>query len=137
MRSPGLNNRDNSLHFRLRIIPIMFIAQGVFRALILSVGILFIAASILNLTQIPEYYSPGMIFIATAGGILYGSWYAGKNAGNRGWLNGGLVGIIYSLLVLVVGMLVFDKVGIEINLLSKFFLGAVLGAAGGMWGVNS
>lgn len=67
---------------------------------------------------------------------LIGSFVSGRRAGSKGWYHGGLMGLVYSIIVLVVGFLSFDR-GADWTLL-LFAAGAfVVGAAGGIMGVNT
>ncbi|MFX3646996.1 MAG: TIGR04086 family membrane protein [Paenibacillus sp.] len=68
--------------------------------------------------------------------LLVGGFVAGKRSGEKGWYYGGITGIVYGLLVLLIGFLALDasfnwKDGLQ--LLSAFFISAL----GGMFGVNT
>ncbi|HZK17701.1 MAG TPA: TIGR04086 family membrane protein [Clostridia bacterium] len=70
-------------------------------------------------------------FISVAvGGII-----SGNIARFQGWLHGGLVGVVYSLLLLVLAVVLVMQ---EINLvlLGRMLLFVLLGAGGGVLGVN-
>lgn len=61
---------------------------------------------------------------------------SGKRAETRGWYHGGLVGIVYFILIFLVGFLAFDA---GLNLQSLQLLGILFasGALGGVLGVNT
>lgn len=68
--------------------------------------------------------------------VLTGSFVSGRKAGRKGWYYGGLLGVLFGLIVLAVGFLSFDR-GLDWNTLS-FLAGAFLaGAFGGILGVNA
>lgn len=66
---------------------------------------------------------------------LAGGWSAGKKAGSRGWYQGCLTGLLYALIILVVGFLALDNAW---KLPDLLWIGAAAaaGSFGGMFGVN-
>jgi putative membrane protein (TIGR04086 family) len=68
--------------------------------------------------------------------LFVGGWVAGKRAGSRGWYYGGLLAIVYSLIIFIVGFLAFDT-GLNLQSLQLLGLSFVAGALGGMLGVNT
>ena len=115
---------------------IKILLKAVALALILSVVLLFIAALIFYFTALSEKITPYLVFGVSLVAIITGSSYAGKQIGTRGWLYGGIVGLIYVIAMLATGIFVRDSVAVNLNLITKLFLGFVFGAIGGMWGVN-
>lgn len=68
--------------------------------------------------------------------IIIGSFASGRKSGSRGWYYGALLGLVYSIIVLIVGFLSFDK-GFDLSVLT-FAAGAMLaGIIGGIAGVNT
>ena len=110
--------------------------KGLAIALALSVVLLFIAALVFYFTAVPEKITPYLVFAVSLVAILAGSSFAGKRIGTRGWLHGGVVGLLYVILMLVIGLFFRETVAFSGNLVTKLFLGFVFGAVGGMWGVN-
>ena len=115
---------------------IKILLKAIALALILSVVLLFIAALVFYFTAVSEKITPYLVFGVSLVAIITGSSFAGKHIGTRGWLYGGIVGLIYVALMLITGLFVRDSIAISLNLFTKLFLGFVFGAAGGMWGVN-
>lgn len=115
----------------------MVLLKGTILALVLSVVLIFIAALVLYFTALPERTAPYLVFGISLAAILVGSSFAGKRIGTRGWLNGGIVGLLYVVLMLAAGLLLLKDLAVGWNFITKLFLGFAFGAAGGMWGVNS
>ncbi len=115
----------------------LVLTSGVLVALLVSVLLLIIISALLFFTPFPEKYMPAAVFLASLAGILLGSCKTGKTLGVKGWLNGGLVGVLYVLVVVILGGFYLEGFLPGLSLFSKLFLGFVLGAVGGMWGVNS
>ncbi|OYD09902.1 TIGR04086 family membrane protein [Paludifilum halophilum] len=95
-----------------------------------------ITALILRFTSVPESSMP--YFTSTVNGIalLTGGWMSGRRAEQRGWLYGGLTGILYVGIVFVVGFLAFDT-AIRVQPVLLTLCAAGLGAIGGIFGVNT
>ncbi|CDN42433.1 MULTISPECIES: TIGR04086 family membrane protein [Paenibacillus] len=66
---------------------------------------------------------------------LCGGFTSGKRSGAKGWYHGGLLGLVYGLLVLVIGFLAADA-GMSSKTGILFLIVALAGAFGGMIGVN-
>jgi len=68
--------------------------------------------------------------------VLTGGVAAGRHSLRKGWMNGGLVGILYALIIFLVGFLGFDA-DASLQTLILFALCAVASAVGGIFGVNT
>ena len=110
--------------------------KGVLLALIFSLIMLLVIALALYLTELPEKAGSYMVYAVSIAAILWGSAYAARRIGTRGWLNGGMIGLIYVLIMLGGGLIIGDDMAVSWSLAIKLFLGFVFGAIGGMWGVN-
>jgi putative membrane protein (TIGR04086 family) len=67
--------------------------------------------------------------------ILIGGLVSGKRAQSKGWYHGGILGLIYSVIVVMIGFLAFDA-GFQKETAVLITLCFLLGALGGMFGVN-
>ncbi|WP_025692368.1 TIGR04086 family membrane protein [Paenibacillus zanthoxyli] len=67
--------------------------------------------------------------------VAFGGWTAGKRAIRKGWYQGSLTGGFYGIIVLVIGFLALDSPLKAVDLL-WIAAAAVIGALGGMFGVN-
>ena len=110
--------------------------KGVLLALIFSLGALLIIALALYLTALQEKIASYMVYGVSIVAILWGSAFAARRIGTRGWLNGGIVGVIYILIMLGGGLIFAGDSALGWSLAVKIFLGFIFGAIGGMWGVN-
>ncbi len=113
------------------------VARGVLLALIISLMLLLLASLVLHWTAVPEKISPYLVFGISLLAILAGSRFTGRRIGYRGWFHGGMVGLLYVLLLLVLSAFLIPDFSFNILVLTKVFLGFAFGAAGGMWGVNA
>ncbi len=70
------------------------------------------------------------IFSAIVGGMV-----SGKRAGKKGWYHGGLTGAFYTLIILLISFLALDN-SLHLGNILWIGLAFVIGAIGGMFGVN-
>ena len=99
-------------------------------------GICTIVLSLmLWLSSFQEQSLSAAAFVIHGVAVFTGGFTAGRNSLRKGWLNGGMVGLMYTLIIILVGFLGFDS---SLNLQSLLLLGICLaaGAVGGMLGVN-
>lgn len=115
------------------------VATPIFRGLLYMILILLIGsiitALILQFTAVSESSLPYFTYAIHLIGTLVGGFAAGKNAEGRGWIYGGVTGLIYALLLSLVAFLAFDQgfTGRTLAMMAGAFGG---GAIGGIFGVN-
>jgi putative membrane protein (TIGR04086 family) len=103
-------------------------------ALVLTGALL--TALLLSYTNVRESSLPYFTYAINVIGLLLGGFVTGRRCGNKGWYYGGLTGLSYFLLVLLIGFLGFDvpmQLMTLLYLLGAFFISAV----GGIFGVNA
>ncbi len=133
-----MNHRpvNNKVTNPLRDSAWMISLKGVLLALLFSLIALLLIALALYLTELPEKIALYLVYAISIAAILWGSSYATRRIGARGWLNGGIIGLAYVLLMLGGGFIILDDMSLGWTLAVKLFIGFILGAMGGMWGVN-
>lgn len=101
----------------------------------MTIGTLLTSLFLL-LTSTPESSLHTLTTIIHAVSLFIGGWVSGKRGASRGWYHGGMVGIVYFILIFLVGFLAFDA---GLNLQSLQLLGILFasGALGGILGVNT
>lgn len=67
--------------------------------------------------------------------ILLGGFQAGRAALSRGWLQGLLVGFVYSTIILIWALLIMN-ISITLPVMLRYCITIVAGTLGGMLGVN-
>jgi putative membrane protein (TIGR04086 family) len=111
-----------------------FLAGLVYTAMWLIVGVLA-ASLLLLLTDMQESDLTMYSFIIHGVAIFLGGMVSGKRAGNKGWYHGGLLGLLYGLIVAIIGFLAFDA-GIKAQTPVLVTFCFLLGSLGGILGVN-
>jgi putative membrane protein (TIGR04086 family) len=115
----------------------LLVARGLLVALLLSFIFLALYTLLLYLSPLSEAYVPYLIYGGTLLSILLGSRYVGKRTAEKGWLRGGLTGLIYVLTLMLLCFLFNVSIESGINILTKLFLGFAFGSLGGILGINS
>lgn len=94
-----------------------------------------LTALLLAFTDLHESSLPYFTYVINAVALLAGGMVTGRRCGNKGWYYGGLTGLFYFLLVMLIGFLGFNAPFRLVTLL--YLVGAfVLAAIGGVIGVN-
>ncbi|WP_028561830.1 TIGR04086 family membrane protein [Paenibacillus pinihumi] len=95
-----------------------------------------ILSMLLYFSSMQETSLPNYTYIVHGICGLFGGVVAGRRSARRGWYHGGLTGLIYGLVVLLIGFLSLDQ---SFNGHNAVVLALCLlaGAIGGMTGVNT
>lgn len=117
-------------------VPIL-IFRGLMVALLYSFIFLVIFTVVVYFSPLSEVFVPYFIIGGTLLSILLGSIYVGKRTEEKGWLRGGLTGLVYVLTLLILCFIFQVNIEPGINIFSKFFLGFFFGTLGGILGINS
>ncbi|AGB40720.1 putative membrane protein, TIGR04086 family/integral membrane protein, TIGR04097 family [Halobacteroides halobius DSM 5150] len=112
---------------------------GVFRGLIISIALLLISNLILGIvtsyTSIAISLTSRWITIFHYIAIFIGGAIAAYSAENNGWLNGGLVGLIYMVAIVLLGLLWYPF-NLSLLLALKILIAFIVSALGGIIGIN-
>ena len=111
------------------------IVLGALVGIVTTAVLLFISAVVLCFTPVPDTAVELMSVVATVIGLLTGGAFSSARAENRGWLNGGIAGFFYILILCMISLFVLGNPGI-VKLLITVVIGFVTGATGGIAGIN-
>jgi len=115
--------------------------RALIAGIIACAALAMIAAAILGLimyrTLLPEAMLPSIMGAVNLVALICGGYFAGRKAENAGWLNGGLAGLLYTALLLVLGMFFFPGPTAAWTAVRRLLVGFVLGGLGGTVGVNT
>ncbi|BBH19284.1 hypothetical protein Back11_06290 [Paenibacillus baekrokdamisoli] len=106
-----------------------------YAAIWLAVGALLLSA-LLRFGSMQESELPLYSMLVHGLSALAGGYIAGKRSGTKGWYYGGLLGVVYGLLVLLVSFLA-SNTGISGRTLAMLGETLLAGAFGGIVGVNA
>ncbi|HHW56360.1 MAG TPA: TIGR04086 family membrane protein [Clostridia bacterium] len=112
------------------------ILTGVLIAYIITLSFFIIYAILLTFTPLSELTLPTLTLLITIIGIVLSGALSARHTTSKGWLNGGIAGILYITIMLVLGAFFIKELGATSFWLVKYMWGAILGALGGMIGIN-
>ena len=112
------------------------IFKGVGISFVVTLVTLLIFSLVLTYTSVGESTISPVIIVITAISILFGSSISTKSIKKNGMVNGGVVGLIYLLIIYLISSILNWKFGLNLQSLAMIILGIVFGILGGIIGVN-
>jgi len=103
---------------------------------ILAVVAIFLVIGIYGFYTSSDIASLGTLALSgTLLAIACGGFNAGNKAGRRGLINGGLVGVVFAVIVIMIGVGNGPRAAITMTSLKRIILSIIAGCIGGMFGV--
>lgn len=115
---------------------IIYMLKGLIFSMGITMLLLFILSLILLYTPLKESNIPLFNTIIMIISITIGSIYVSISIGENGWINGGILGILYFLILVLLNYLFFKPFLIDMYLVGKLILSLVIGIIGGIIGIN-
>lgn len=112
------------------------ITKGIGIAFLSTIILLLIFSSVLTYSNVSENTIPVVIMIITAISILLGSSIGNSKIKKNGILNGGVIGVIYILILYFTSSILNWKFALSIKSLIMIILCIIFGIIGGIIGVN-
>ncbi|MBL0387478.1 TIGR04086 family membrane protein [Tumebacillus sp. ITR2] len=113
--------------------PVLYGLVAAFGTAIISI---LITTLLMGWTSIAEARLSGITYVLNMVAVVVGSLFAARQAGTRGWYYGALTGLSYAVLITLLGLLMVDGPLFNLNNLFQTVLMGLIGAFGGMIGVN-
>lgn len=112
------------------------VLKGILAAYIITIPAFMLFALILSNTDFPQKLVSPAVIITTIISVLTAGSVSTKGVRNKGWLNGGIVGFIYMLVLYMISSLVFKDFAINKYVITMSLIGILTGAIGGIVGIN-
>ncbi|MCK8817992.1 TIGR04086 family membrane protein [Natroniella sulfidigena] len=112
------------------------ILRGLIVSLIILLSSSIFLGVIISLTNITSNSVNTILFALNYLALFVGGVAASYSAQNNGWLNGGLVGVIYMAVIILLGSL-WTPITISLGLVTRVAIGFAVSALGGMIGINA
>lgn len=109
---------------------------GLMRGYIVSLLFFVIGAVLITYTSIGENVIPFITSVIMIIGITYSSIYCSIHLRKKGWLHGGVIGLVYVLILILLSKIFISDYSINRIALYKLALGVGAGIVGGILGVN-
>lgn len=111
-----------------------------FKSLLLAYGItvvfIFIFSLLLTFTNLSESRVPLLNTVTMVVAIASASIYGARNIKEKGYIVGGLIGISYYLILILLNILFLNSFSLIFSI-TRLLISFVTGAVGGMIGINA
>ncbi len=124
---------ENKLKMNKNMIRVM---KGSIFAIVISLVLLLIYASILTHTNVSETTMTPVVITIAGISILIGSSISSFNIKKQGMVNGALVGICYILFIYILSSILLSGFNIDAKAIAMMVVGIIAGMVGGIIGVN-
>jgi len=124
---------ENKLEINKNIIRVI---KGSIFAIMISLILLLIYASLLTYTDISETTMVPVVIAISGISILIGSSISSLKIKKQGMLNGALVGLIYVLFIYILSSILISGFSIDMQSIIMIIVGIIAGMIGGVIGVN-
>lgn len=114
----------------------VYLLQGLLLAFIVTAILILISSIILTYTNLSESKMNLLNTVVMILSITSGSIYVAIKAKEKGWLNGGILGLGYFLIILLINLIFLKPLTIDIFLFSRLIISIVMGVIGGIIGIN-
>ena len=115
----------------------VYTLKNVFTSFLATAILLFLAAVAVTYASAPEGVISAVVLVVTALCIVWGGFRASRYSGRQGLISGGVSGLVYVVLLYLVGSLIFGEFIFASGTLLTMLLGIGCGAVGGIIGVNT
>lgn len=115
---------------------IKYIIKGLALAYVFTLVLVLVVSFLLTYTRLKESTIPLLNTIIMIISISVGAIYIAVNIGERGWLNGGILGVFYFVILILFNYLFVKPFTFDIFSISKFFISLITGIIGGILGIN-
>jgi len=109
---------------------------GLIYAFIFMAICTIVLSFMLWLSDLGEHSLSSAAFIIHGVSVLAGGFVSGRHSLRKGWLNGSMVGLVYAIIIILVGFLGFDA-GLHLQTFILTGICIAAAAVGGMLGVNT
>lgn len=115
---------------------IIYLLKGLLLAFIVTSVLIIFFSLMLTYSTLRESKMPLLNTVIMIASITSGSIYIGRRIKEKGWINGGLIGISYYVLLIMLNLLFLKPFVIDIFSITKLFLACITGIIGGIIGIN-
>ena len=116
------------------------VTGNIIRSLTVSMIFTFVAflifAVIISFSSLSEASAETIVNIVTFTAVIISGFTAAKNANSKGWIWGAAGGGLYIGTVIVAGLLANNSSSLAIGTLGFFLISVLIGAIGGIAGIN-
>ncbi|MDR7856431.1 TIGR04086 family membrane protein [Tissierella sp.] len=113
-----------------------YLLKGLLLAFIITSVLIVLFSLLLTYSTLKESKMPLINTIIMMVSITTGSIYAGKKIKEKGWVNGGIVGILYYIILILLSIVILNPFSIDLFSITKLIIAFITGVIGGIIGIN-
>ncbi len=114
----------------------LYLLKGLLLSFIITSVLILFFSLLLTYSTLSESKMPLINTIIMMVSITTASIYTGKKINEKGWINGGLVGILYYLILILLSLILLKPFTIDLFSITKLLIAFVTGIIGGIIGIN-
>ncbi len=114
----------------------IYLGKGLLLAFMVTLVLILISSLLLTYTSMAEGRMTLLNTIVMVLSISVGSVYVAGKVKEKGWINGGILGISYYLIVLMLSFIFLKPFTLNVFSITKLFLTSLTGIVGGIIGIN-
>jgi len=127
-------NVNPTQHESLKISSLL---KGLLASVIVTVLAFILLALIMVNTDFPQRLITPAIVLTTIVSVLTAGSVSTRGINSKGWLNGGIVGLVYMIFLYLISSLVYNDFSINKYVITMTAIGILAGAIGGIVGINT
>lgn len=135
------NNKNNSKATNLKgqnqNNAVVALTKGSVLAYLITAIIFIIYGVLLTYTDVTEKNTQIIVMVTTAVSVLIGGFVASKGVQNKGLFYGMLVGIVYAIIMIMIGFCFMPTIKVTSKIVTLFTLSICAGGIGGIIGINT
>jgi putative membrane protein (TIGR04086 family) len=116
---------------------LMSLLKGLLASYIVTIPAFLLFALILANLDFPQRLITPMVVVITVISVLTAGSVSTRGVRSRGWLNGGIVGLVYMIILYLLSSIIFKNFTIDRNVVTMTVIGVLAGAIGGIMSINT
>ena len=113
------------------------LTKGAIISYIITTIVFIVYGILLTYTEITEEKIQIVVMITTVVSVLIGGIIASRGVNSKGLMFGMLVGLIYAIIMIMIGLCILPTLKITSKMIMIFILSISAGGIGGIIGINS
>lgn len=114
----------------------IYLLKGLILSYTITCILILLFSLLLTFSTLRENKMPLINTVIMMISITSGSIYVAKKVKEKGWINGGMLGIGYYLILIILNLILLKPLVLDIFSISKLVLACIIGIIGGIIGIN-
>ena len=115
---------------------VIYLGKGLLLSYIITAILIILFSLLLTFSPLKEGRTPLLNTIVMIVSIVSGSIYLTTKIKEKGWISGGLLGISYYLILILLNFVFLKPVVFDVFSLTKLAITSIIGVIGGIIGIN-